>query len=348
MSTKLPDDIEVQIGADFVDVERARSILLTTLDQYRSQYSEPLDVRVIRCAIKLADGDIDELQKTIEQALVDPRDLMLWAEYDDKEQHVWDGSVPFALPDWRRPFFDNPGGDPFLFYVLYGAVPKDFAISGSRYRCAGIPDGVDLSGYGPDTNPEVVEQFRSGYVWDELQQSDPTLTRKIAAQTECLVIRGELADAPTLNDFRNTLGLITWLLDQGMVAVYDPLQLKWWPAAEWREQVFAPASAQPQVHVLIITSKEDKDRQWIHTRGLRKFGRPELSIRAVMESQREAAIELCQRFITFQAYGGIIEEGRAIRMKGLPQDWICHHAGDLEDLDFNNVHVEIGPTRRGG
>jgi hypothetical protein len=342
----LPNDVDAQLGADFIDVERARSMLLTTLDRYRSQYGEPLDVRVTRCVIKLADGDIDVLQEMSERALIDPRDLMLWAEYDDKERRVWDGSVAFALPDWRRPYFDDPDGEAFLFYVVYGAVPEEFAISGSRYRCAGIPDGVDLSGYGPGTNPEVVDQFRSGYLWEELQQSDPTLARNIAAQTECLVIRGELADAPTLNDFRDTLGLITWLLDEGMIAVYDPLQMKWWTAAEWRKQIFDPASAQPQAHVVILTSDEGKDRQWIHTRGLRKFGRPELSIRAVKESQREAVVQLCQRFITYQAYGGVIEEGRAIRMEGLPRDWVCQHGGDVEDPDFSNTHVEIGPGRR--
>lgn len=47
------------------------------------------------------------------------------------------------------------------------------------------------------------------------------------------------------------------------------------------------------------------------------------------------------RFIEFQAFGGVIEEGIEIRMEGLPSGMTCHHAGDLEDPDFNNVHVEI-------
>jgi hypothetical protein len=28
-------------------------------------------------------------------------------------------------------------------------------------------------------------------------------------------------------------------------------------------------------------------------------------------------------------------------MKRLPKAMICHHQGDLNDPDFNNVHVEI-------
>jgi hypothetical protein len=91
-----------------------------------------------------------------------------------------------------------------------------------------------------------------------------------------------------------------------------------------------------------ITSQETTPAlAWYHTRGMRKFGRPDLSIHNVPAKYHEAVIELCNRFIEFQAFGGIIEEGQAIRMKSLPEGMTCHHEGTLDDLDFNNFHVEI-------
>jgi hypothetical protein len=54
-------------------------------------------------------------------------------------------------------------------------------------------------------------------------------------------------------------------------------------------------------------------------------------------------IDLCERFIELQAFGARIAEGQEVRMKTLPWGMTCHHAGDLDDPDFNNVHVEITP-----
>jgi hypothetical protein len=76
---------------------------------------------------------------------------------------------------------------------------------------------------------------------------------------------------------------------------------------------------------------------------MRKFGRPDLSSHNVPTRYREAVIDLIERFIEFQALGGVIAEGQEISMKRLPSGMTCRHGGDLDDPDFNNVHVEITP-----
>ncbi len=50
--------------------------------------------------------------------------------------------------------------------------------------------------------------------------------------------------------------------------------------------------------------------------------------------------DLCNRFIEFQALGGIIEAGQVVRMAKLPSGMTCHHHGHLDDLDLDDVHVE--------
>lgn len=74
------------------------------------------------------------------------------------------------------------------------------------------------------------------------------------------------------------------------------------------------------------------------------FGRPDLGMFNVTPDLKDGAIEMVNRFIEFQAFGGILEEGKEISMQGLPEGLFCHHAGDLDDPDFNNVHVEIRIT----
>jgi hypothetical protein len=247
-----------------------------------------------------------------------------------------------ALPDWSRPHYRQPGGKPFLFYVIYGQFGKLPALSGSKYHSAGVPAGLDLSHYDIDEHPGVLAGFLEGYLWDALKARNPALAKRVTRSPECLILRGELDDGPTLNYLRDTVGLLTILLNHGGVTVYDPQMFHWWEPEEWRQRIFEPDGPVPTHHVVLLTSQEsDPSLTWFHTRGLRKFGRPDLSVHDVPHKHHKAAIDLCNRFIEFQAFGGVIEEGQAVRMRNLPAGMTCHHQCDLDDPDFNNVHVEI-------
>lgn len=239
------------------------------------------------------------------------------------------------LAQWPRLHHTPGGGRPFVFYVVFGSRAEDMKLSRSRYRCDGIPETLDLMSYGPDSHPEVLDSFREGLLWNALQATDAALARHIAEQTRCVVLRG------TLNDLRNTIGLVTCLLDHEGVGVFDPQSLQWWSPEAWKTQVFEPAQPVAHRHVVILTSAEPGGAMWFHTRGLRKFGRPDLSVRHVPATHAAAVKDLIDRLIEFQALGGVIAEGQTIRMKTLPEGMVCTHAGSEDDPDFNNVHIDI-------
>ena len=245
------------------------------------------------------------------------------------------------IENWTRSYYSPGGGDAFLFYVAYGPVPNDFSVSRSKYRCDGIPDGIEISSYGPTSDPEAVGTFRSGYLWDQFQRANTRLANDVANQTECLVIRGTISDPPDLDYLRNVVGFLAWFLDCGGVAIFDPQMFKWWTPEEWRKWIFEPAAAVPTHHVMILTSDDDNGTEWFHTRGMRKFGRPDLSVHRVSADLRDGIIDLFNRFIEYQAFGGLIEEGQEIKMRSLPSGMVCTHQGHEDDPDFNNVHVEI-------
>lgn len=243
--------------------------------------------------------------------------------------------------NWSRPYYRSGGGDAFLFYAVYGPTPKDFSVSRSKYRFDGIPEGLEIRFYGPTSDPEVVANFRSEYSWDEFQRANGKLADEVAKQSECLVVSGSISDPPDLNYLRNVIGFITWCLESGGIAVFDPQMFKWWTPSEWMEWIFEPAAAVPRHHVMILTSEDGNGTEWFHTRGMRKFGRPDLSVHRVSVDLSDAVIDLLNRFIEFEAFGGVIDEGQEIKMRSLPPGMICRHGGSLDDPDFNNVHVEI-------
>jgi len=243
------------------------------------------------------------------------------------------------LVNWDRPYFQPSDSSADIFYVAYGKPPSKWDISGSKYRISGIPEGVEIHTYGPTTHPETVNEFRKGYLWESLLKQKPDLASKVAEQSECLIIRGSQEDPETLNYFRDLVGLIQWLFDSGIQGLFDPYAFLWWNADEW-DEVFRKSEASPHSHVMIFISPENGE-EWAHTRGMRKFGRPNLSVRKYPVAKTDDVTKMINRFIEMQAFGAVIPEGQEIKMAGLPPKIYGRHKGHLDDPDFNNIHIEM-------
>ena len=75
----LKDDINRRIETDF----REQSNEVVEILKNAIEKTEHLKTdRIIRCIIFLSKGNLNELLKNIEVAINDPRDIMLWAEYE--------------------------------------------------------------------------------------------------------------------------------------------------------------------------------------------------------------------------------------------------------------------------
>jgi hypothetical protein len=243
---------------------------------------------------------------------------------------------------WERRHYVPGGGDAFLSYVAFGDIATDCALDARKYRSAGVPGGFEIMAYGRVSHGDYVEGFQQGYLWEQLAAEKPALARSVAESPGCVVLRGERKDPPDLDYLRDCIGVLTYLLDNGARVIFDPQMFHWWSPEEWRERVFEPAGPVPRHHVVILVSQDENGPgEWLHTRGMRKFGRPDLSVRGVGPAHREAVIELCNRFIELQAFGGVIPEGQQVRMAPLPSGGVARHGGHPDDPEFNNVHVEI-------
>ena len=229
-----------------------------------------------------------------------------------------------------------------LFYAVYGEIDASARLSRSRYRSNGAPDGIDVMSYGPSKHPDVPGSFCKGYLWDEFAASDPKLAAIVERCEHCMILRGTPNDSTTLNYLRDTVGLITYLLDHGGCAVYDPLMFRWWDTSEWKQQIFEPAASVPHNHtVILVSDEEDPSLKWFHTRGMRKFGRPDISVHNVASNLQDGVIDLCNRLIEHQAFGHVVRDGQQVKMASLPSGGVIRHRGDLDDPDFNNVHLDV-------
>ncbi len=51
------------------------------------------------------------------------------------------------LDDWPRQYYSPGGGNPFLFYFVFGNVGTDAGLSRSKYRSNGLLPDFDLMKY---------------------------------------------------------------------------------------------------------------------------------------------------------------------------------------------------------
>lgn len=244
-------------------------------------------------------------------------------------------------PSWPRPHFSPGGGTPLLFYAVFGEFNLGLPHSMSKYRTSGMPDWLDMVSCNRSDSPETFQQYQSGPLWEKLSQDTPVTANEAMDKPQCVILRGEPADPPSLDYFRDMIGIVTWLLDAGGAAIYDPQMIWLWSADEWREDAFEPDQPHPERHTAILVSNEDNGNCWYHTRGMRKYGRPDLSVHGVVPKHADSVTLLIKRFVEYQAEGAVIPEGKEITMKSLPPGGRCFHRGDLDDPDFNNVHIEI-------
>lgn len=239
-------------------------------------------------------------------------------------------------PNWPRPQWRDSGEQALLLWFVFGDFEPDFQIDAERYRTRGTPEGIAVVRY---ANRELAKWNGyplAGTLGGLLYEEDTALFEQAKRARECVMLRGTLADPADLDSLRDLLGTITALTELGGVAVIDPQTLSMFDGAEWRHRFFAHDAFTARDHVLILCNDDARNtgRLHVHTRGLRKFARPDISVRNVPPDAAEAAGELAARFVDFQVRGGLVPDGHAIDLDGVPVGLQVRSAG--EDAEFSN------------
>ena len=243
---------------------------------------------------------------------------------------------------WPRPHWQaRPGEDALLLYFVFGDFPRKLNVPLGKYASRGLPDGVQLYRH-PHAQLRQWEGYPLGGALGEILREDsPQAVARAETAGEVLSVRGSVADPASLDYLRDTIGVVAGLLDLGGTSVVDPQMLSLFPAATWRGKYLVRNGAPPRSHVLILVNADEGGGQWVHTRGMRKFARPDISLRQVPESQAERAGALCHKLAEMQALGAWIEDGQEIEIDGIPAPLTARHGGDLSDPRFNNSHIEL-------
>jgi hypothetical protein len=239
--------------------------------------------------------------------------------------------------EWKRRNYVKGGGDALVLYVVFGSFPKGlklFATSGDSALLQRVV--VQRSAAGHPSFPSFALHGYFGGVLDE----QPELRAAVNTAPDAFILRGDFPDPASLRYLTAMNELAAMAMDEGGTAMLDMMSFRWYSSASWLSEVWQVDEPSVFPQVSIYTSMLGEGI-WIRTRGLRSFGRPDLSIRKLEAEQVDPCLALVNRSIAFQALGGRFENEQPVGADGLPDHWAYRLEGSLDDPTFNNEHWEI-------
>jgi hypothetical protein len=244
-------------------------------------------------------------------------------------------------PDWTRPHWSRDEARAMLVYFVFGEFAAEPTLDLSAHGSHGLPQGVEIERIPKARLAHWQGHPLRGALGEILRDGNPAAFETARKAPECLLLRGELADPDSLAYLRDTLGVMAALLDAGGIAVVDPQILELFSADDWRARYAGGNPASPRSHVAVLCSDDAAGHAWIHTRGLRKFARPDISIRGVPQEQVQHAGGVAARLAELQVQGVRFGDGSTVDVEGLPGGLKVIRAGSLDDPAFNNTHLEL-------
>lgn len=232
--------------------------------------------------------------------------------------------------DWERPQYEAGGGDASVLFVVFGPKPEPLRVTSLAHRVVPMDLSLELEYQEPQVAAGLLDSPLGATLLQGWEGEEPS----VLTADGCMVMRADVPDPKDLRYLRNCVGVVTAILEAGGRAAANLQSLGMFTPEQWRGVIFAPDKPQPRLHVNVFHGQEERGTVWLHTRGLRAFGRPDLSMRNVPQDAMPAASELCNRLIESQAFGRVIPDGP---IEGM----VARTTGSFEDPDFDNVHIEL-------
>jgi hypothetical protein len=241
---------------------------------------------------------------------------------------------------WPRPQWNHAGAsaEVCLFTFAAGAV-HGAPIEEEACAPAGEEPVLPLSLV---TSPEATEwiaNFFTGSLWNvALGDLDEWTLRELRASRACYVLRASFPDPHDLAYLQAAWIKVQRLLRAGATAVLDAHACWWRP----RKEVIAwpsdrPFDPQREIRIMFETEPTAPFGYLVHTRGLRKFGRPDLIYPGRTKEEAAAHAQALQTIAASCAEGRLIGTGPQIEFQGRLVDVVEYVPGENgPELELNN------------
>ena len=242
---------------------------------------------------------------------------------------------------YERPYYEDLNYRPLLFYVIFGVKNEELNVSKERHHVDTFPESLDLIFYNRSEHSEYMSSLIGGSLGEILKEDNPVLYEEIKNADTCAVIQGEVQNDVDLNYMRNAVGFVQALLETGAVGILDLQTFSLLTPQEWTENIFLK-EFDPYDHVVILASEMGDGSFWFHTRGMRKFGRPDISMEGVDKDAVDNAVQVVNQMIYYGALGAFFSRPTKFNIHtGLAYIIKPNYIDDMDDPDFNNSYYRV-------
>ncbi|MCI8304093.1 MAG: hypothetical protein HFF52_05635 [Lawsonibacter sp.] len=240
-----------------------------------------------------------------------------------------------------RPYYQDTGRRPYLYYAVIGIDGEaELEISRSRHRVDEVPAGLVVSAFRRSEHAAEMDQLLGGVLGQVLERQDKALYEKAMAGKNWLILQGSVQKDDTLDYLRNAVGIVQAALDMGADAVLDLLALRLIPPQGWNGPFASPFS--PWEHVAFLWSPMEDGSFWLHTRGMLKFGRPDIGLEGVPQSEQGRAMDIFRQMVFYGAQGAVFTENTKLHISRHTACMLHPElTGQMDDPDYNNEHYRM-------
>ena len=242
---------------------------------------------------------------------------------------------------YERPYYTDLNYHPFLYYIVFGVKSEELQVSRERHHVEGFPKGLDFVFFSKKKNDSYMQSLLGGTLGEILDRKKHILYEKVKNTDKWAVIRGEVQQDADLGYMRDCIGFVQDILDLGAVVVLDLQTISLYSYEEWTECFFEKEFCAYD-HVTILLSEMEGGLVWLHTRGMRKFGRPDVSIENVPENETEDAAQAINQMIYYGSIGTFFDRDMKLHThSGRTYFAKPQFINDFENPDFNNSYYSF-------
>jgi hypothetical protein len=225
-----------------------------------------------------------------------------------------------AITPWPRPLF-QPGGKPGVFHLFCfspGALEAPAPLAAARF---GLPSPEAAACCEVRQLPRAADAgwfdgFRRGALRELARAALPDLAALDAATAVTVIITSR-PDAADLAHLQAAWALAQWSVARGATVVFDAQASRFWPAAEVADwPATRPFALSSDVNVIVEAEGTSALASAVHTRGLAKFGRPDLVTLDVPASRWDAVAGLLRTLAGRLVLGAVLRPGDALAIEG--------------------------------
>src|SRR5438477_2621957 len=226
------------------------------------------------------------------------------------------------VPDWPRPHYRPSASKASLFYLVFGEPPAHLNVKRARHHVDELPPQLTVSIHGRGDDAAWFDGWLSPPVGLEIPHVFGDDAAAVYRAARVAAVRAEFSDPGSLGYLRNTVGVVSAIAEAGSVAIFDVPALTWWRPQEWRRRFVERSEFRLGDHIFTAVSDDPAAAGTLsmQTRGMAKFGRPELLVRHlpgprdVDSPAVRGAAEVVDGVANYLARGGVIAGGETMRL----------------------------------